>query len=98
VAKGTRLQSVLGEKNALIAKLKMQVSAQNELVVASEKSRQEAQERLQAVQDHPSKTEASCSLRLMNEASEKDKEIIAATQTSQQDNWASQDECASGDQ
>jgi hypothetical protein len=48
------------------------------------------------VQNQLSKTEASCS-RLMNEASEKDKEIVAATQTSQQDNWASQDEHASGD-
>ena len=89
VAKGARLQSVLGEKNALIAKLQMEVSMQNELVAASEKSRHDVQERLQVVQDHLSKTEASC-LRLMNEASEKDQEIT--------DSWASQDDSASGDQ
>jgi hypothetical protein len=31
----------------------------------------------------------------MGTVNEKDKEILTATQTSQQDNWESQDECAS---
>jgi hypothetical protein len=98
IAKDDRTQQALTRKTALTQKLQLEATVQAQLLQASEALRASLQLQLDKANANNLELEKSC-LALMTTASEKDKEIKdAQLQLSQHDNWASQDECASGEQ
>ena len=83
IAKAARCALVINGKSTVITKLQLQLKTQQELVIATEKSRVEMQKNASAaakastaLQNRLEKTEASC-IRLMNAAEDREK-ILAA--------------------